>query len=105
MLTKLLAAVGLAGTLMLSLAAPAEAHGWDDGGFRRGPVYAHPGNRGHRMAIVGAYGTSLYVDFDYGMVIAVFASHAERQSPLLMASLRNVWEELVRPGRGDGGQR
>ncbi len=26
MLTKLLAAVGLAGTLMLSLAAPAEAH-------------------------------------------------------------------------------
>lgn len=67
--------------------------------------FAHPGNRGHRMAIVGAYGTSLYVDFDYGMVIAVFASHAERQSPLLMASLRNVWEELVRPGRGDGGQR
>ena len=46
MLTKLLAAVGLAGTLMLSLAAPAEAHGWDDGGFRRGPVYAGPGNRG-----------------------------------------------------------
>ena len=46
MLTKLLAAVGLAGTLMLSLAAPAEAHGWNDGGFRRGPVYAGPGNRG-----------------------------------------------------------
>ena len=45
MLTKLLAAVGLAGTLMLSFAAPAEAHGWDDGGFRRGPVYAGPGYR------------------------------------------------------------
>lgn len=47
MLTKLLAAVGLAGTLMLSLAAPAQAHGFADAGFRRGPGY---GVRVHRGA-------------------------------------------------------
>ena len=67
--------------------------------------FAHPGRRGHRTAIVGAYGTSLYVDFDYGTVIAVFASHAERHSPLLMTSLRNFWEEAARPRVADSGQR
>lgn len=67
--------------------------------------FAHPGHRGHRTAIIGAYGTSLYVDFDYGTVIAVFASHAERHSPLLMASLRNLWEEAARPGGTDSGHR
>ena len=39
MLTKkLLAAVSLAGALMLSLAAPAEARGLGGGGFHRGPA-------------------------------------------------------------------
>lgn len=67
--------------------------------------FAHPGHRGQRTAIIGAYGTSLYVDFNYGTVIAVFASHAERHSPLLMASLRNLWEAATRPGGADSGQR
>lgn len=44
MLTKLLATVGLAGTLMLSLAAPASAHEW--GRFHRGPAYGEPVYRG-----------------------------------------------------------
>lgn len=44
MLTKLLAAVGLAGTLIVSLAAPASAHEWGEGRFHRGPVYG-PGYR------------------------------------------------------------
>ena len=42
MLTKLLAAVGLAAALMLGLAAPAEALRWGGGGFHRGPVYGGP---------------------------------------------------------------
>src|SRR3954465_13867683 len=47
MLTKkLLAAVGLAGALLLSVAAPAEARGWGGGGFHRGPVYGGPVYRG-----------------------------------------------------------
>lgn len=44
MLTKLLATIGLAGTLMLTLAAPASAHEWG-GRFHNGPVYG-PGYRG-----------------------------------------------------------
>ena len=46
MLTKLLAAVGLAAALMLGLAAPAEARGWGGGGFHRGPVYGGGFHRG-----------------------------------------------------------
>ncbi len=65
---------------------------------------AHPGGRGHRMAIIGAYGTSLYVDFDHGTVIAVFASHAARHSPLLLASLRNVWDEVAGAGGPSAGR-
>ena len=42
MLTKkLLVAVGLAGALVLSVAAPAEARGWGGGGFHRGPAGGH----------------------------------------------------------------
>ena len=57
--------------------------------------FAHPG-KGHRAAIIGAYGSSLYVDFDHGTVVAVFASHAQRHSPLLMASLRSLWDAAIR---------
>jgi len=47
MLTKkLLAAVGLAGALLLSVAAPAEARGWGGGGFHRGPVFRGGFHRG-----------------------------------------------------------
>ena len=47
MLTKkLLAAVGLAGALILSVATPAEARGWGGGGFHRGPVYGGGFHRG-----------------------------------------------------------
>lgn len=53
---KLLAAVGLAGALLLGIAAPAEARGWGGGrshhgpvyggGIHRGPVYGSPVYRG-----------------------------------------------------------
>ena len=47
MLTKkLLAAIGLAGALMLGLTAPAEARGWRGGGFHRGPVIRGGFHRG-----------------------------------------------------------
>ncbi len=58
--------------------------------------FVHPGGGGHRAAIIGAFGTSLYVDFDHATVVAIYASHPERASPVLMASLRQVWETLAR---------
>lgn len=65
--------------------------------------FAHPG-KGHRAAMIGAYGSSLYVDFDNGTVVALFASHAQRHSPLLMASLRSLWDATTRGG-GDNDER
>lgn len=64
---------------------------------------AHPGRRGHRLAIIGAYGTSLFVDFDHGAVIAIYASHAERHAPLMMASLRTLWDGIAQSGDVDDG--
>lgn len=47
MLTKkLLAAVGLAAALVLSVAGSAEAHGWGGGRFHRGPFYGRGFHRG-----------------------------------------------------------
>ncbi|NML26482.1 serine hydrolase domain-containing protein [Zoogloea dura] len=60
--------------------------------------FAHPGRRTRQAAIVGENGSSLLVDFDRGLVIAMFASHAQRESPLLMASLRRLWEMPVSTG-------
>ncbi len=57
--------------------------------------FVHPGGAGHRTAILGAYGTSLYVDFDRATVVAIYATHPERASPLLMASLRRSWDALA----------
>lgn len=60
MLTKLLAAVGLTGALMVGLAAPAEARGWGGGGFHRGPAY---GGGFHRGPVYGGpiYRRQVYV--------------------------------------------
>ena len=69
MLTKLLAAVGLAGALLLSVAAPAEARGWGGGGFHHGPVY---GGGFHRGPVYGGpvyqgpvYGGSVHRGVDW----------------------------------------
>ena len=57
--------------------------------------FVHPGGGGHRTAILGAYGTSLYVDFDRATVVAIYATHPERASPLLMASLQRTWDAMA----------
>ena len=55
MLTKLPAAIGLAFTLMLSVAGSAEARGWGGGRFHHGPVYGRSLHRGP------VYGGPVYV--------------------------------------------
>ncbi len=60
MLTKqLLAAVGLAGALLLGVAGSAEARGWGGGGFHRGPV---DGGAFHRGPV---YGGGVYRGVDW----------------------------------------
>ncbi|HEX5801729.1 MAG TPA: hypothetical protein VFY24_01795 [Azospira sp.] len=52
------------------------------------------GGPGTRVAIVGAHGTSLYVDFDRRLVVALRAAHPEARSPLQLALLDRLWERL-----------
>jgi len=58
---------------------------------------------GSRVAIVGAHGTSLYIDFERRLVVALRAAYPEARSPLQLALLESVWERfsaaLPLPGR------
>lgn len=49
---------------------------------------------GRRVAIVGAHGTSLYVDFDRRVVVALHAAHPEAHGALPRALLAQLWERL-----------
>ncbi len=54
--------------------------------------FTQPGDRGRQAAIIGSYGTSLYLDFDKNIVVAVFASNAAKHSALLSAALDSLWQ-------------
>lgn len=49
---------------------------------------------GKRIAIVGAHGNSLYVDFDRRLVVALHAAYPEAHGPLPRALLAQLWERL-----------
>jgi CubicO group peptidase (beta-lactamase class C family) len=50
--------------------------------------------RDHQAAIVGPFGTSLYLDFDRKLVVALFASCPRDYSELELKSLRNLWSAI-----------
>lgn len=52
------------------------------------------GGASNRIAILGAHGTSLYVDFDRRLVIALYATHPQVRSPLQLASLERLWDAV-----------
>ncbi|MFA7292930.1 MAG: hypothetical protein WC023_11870 [Rhodocyclaceae bacterium] len=52
------------------------------------------GGVANRVAILGAHGTSLYVDFDRRLVIALYAAHPQVRSPLQLASLERFWDAI-----------
>jgi len=52
------------------------------------------GGRGRRVAIIGAHGSSLLVDFDRRLVVALYAASPEARSPLQLATLQRVWDRL-----------
>ncbi len=86
--------------LMAALAAPASHHsdptlsGFPDGSeYRYG--FVRLGGKSSRIALLGPYGTSLLVDFDRRMVVALFATHALPASPLLLATLEQLWQTLA----------
>ena len=56
--------------------------------------FIHLGGAANRIAILGPYGNSLYVDFDRQLVIALFAAYPQKHSVALQAMLEQVWETL-----------
>lgn len=56
--------------------------------------FVHLGGAANRIALLGPYGTSLYVDFDRRLVVALFASYPKEYSPSLLATLEQLWEAV-----------
>ena len=63
-------------------------------GSSSGYGFVHLGGTANRVAILGPFGNSLYVDFDKRLVIAIFASYPKRSSAGMLAALEQVWETL-----------
>jgi len=86
--------------LIEALAAPAGSAAQPElaglpGGSEMRYGFVRIGGRGSRIALIGPYGNSLYVDFDRQLVIALAASHPESGSPLLLASLQEAWRAIT----------
>lgn len=83
-----------------ALAAPAAGKRGGDrlAGLRQGSElrygFVRLAGPGSRVALIGAHGTSLYVDFDRRLVVALHAAHPDVRSPLQRALLDRLWERL-----------
>lgn len=65
-------------------------------GSERRYGFIHLGGEPNRAALIGAHGTSLYIDFDRRLVIALYASHPALESPAQLATLEQFWNTLAR---------
>lgn len=72
---------------------PAEIEGLAKGSeLRYG--FMHLGGSANRVALIGAQGTSLFVDFDRRLVIALFATRPGDSSAAMLATLEQVWKTI-----------
>ena len=65
-------------------------------GSERRYGFIHLGGEPNRVVLVGAHGSSLYIDFDRRLVIALYASHPAVESPAQLATLEQFWNTLAR---------
>ena len=61
--------------------------------FRYG--FVHLGGAQNRIALLGPYGNSLYVDFDRRLVIAILAAYPRDHSAGMRATLERIWDTLA----------
>lgn len=65
--------------------------------------FIHLGGKPNRVAIVGSHGTSLYVDFDHRLVVALYATYPPPGTPALLAMLEQFWKiidkAIIAPGK------
>ena len=66
--------------------------------------FVHLGGRANRIALIGPYGNSLYVDLDRRLVIALFAAYPQASSPALLATLAELWERVAAASQSSGGK-
>lgn len=68
-------------------------------GFKKGSEsrygFVHLGGSPNRIAILGPYGNSLYIDFDRRLVVALYAAYPGNRSPALLGTLEQVWDALA----------
>lgn len=56
--------------------------------------FVHLGGAANRIAMIGPYGNSLYLDFDRRLVVALYSSYPKEYSPGLLATLEQLWEAV-----------
>ena len=56
--------------------------------------FVHLGGAPNRIALFGPYGNSLYIDFDRRLVIAIFSAYPKNSSPVMLATLEQIWENV-----------
>lgn len=66
--------------------------------------FVHLGGSANRVALIGAHGTSLYIDFDKRLVIALYATRPGESTPGMLAVLEHAWKAIdlasSRPEKG-----
>lgn len=60
--------------------------------------FIHLGGDSNRAALIGPHGTSLYIDFDRRLVVALYASYPAPSSPVLLATLDQFWKTVGTSG-------
>ena len=65
-------------------------------GSERRYGFVHLGGARNRVALIGAHGTSLYMDFDKRLVIALYATRSGENTPETLALLEQVWKAIDR---------
>ena len=58
--------------------------------------FIHLGGAPNRVALIGTHGTSLYLDFDKRLVIAIFATYPPPYTPAMLALLEQTWRAIER---------
>jgi CubicO group peptidase (beta-lactamase class C family) len=86
------------GWFIETLLAPASPRATPIKGLSKGSEqrygFIHLGGTPNRAALIGAHGTSLYIDFDKRLVIAIYATRPGEVSPGTLALLEHVWKAI-----------
>jgi CubicO group peptidase (beta-lactamase class C family) len=56
--------------------------------------FVHLGGAQNRVALIGASGTSLYIDFDKRLVIAIYATRPGENTPGMLALQEQAWRSI-----------